>query len=156
MSFFWPTFGFGLLSAVIPIFNMEVYIVAIYKAVPHDWEHILLLAFVGSLGQNIGKLVWFYAAEGVLRIKWLDNKLNEPKQKERIDKWRRQIEGRPVFSAFLAFTSAATGIPPITAMAPVAGVLRMNVMIFFVAGLLGRTLFLWAILLGAGEVFSWF
>lgn len=156
MSFLWGTFGFGLLSAVIPIFNMEVYVVAIYKLVPHTWTYILLIAFVGSLGQNIGKLVWYYAAEGVLRFPWLEKKLAEPKRQASIEKWRRQIEGRPVFSAFLSFTSAATGIPPITAMAPVAGVLRMNVVIFFVAGLLGRTLFLWAILLGAGAVFHWF
>ena len=155
MNFLWSTFGFGLLSAVIPIFNMEVYVVAIYKLVPHTWTYILLLAFVGSLGQNIGKLVWYYAAEGVLRVKWLEDKLEEPKRKIRIEKWRGQIEGRPVFSGFLAFTSAATGIPPITAMAPLAGVLRMNVVVFFIAGVVGRTLFLWAILTGAGAVFHW-
>lgn len=153
MSFLWGTFGFGLLSAVIPIFNMELYVIAIYKWVPHTWTNILLIAFVGSLGQNLGKLVWYYAAEGVLRVPWLERKLEDPKLKAAMEKWRGRIEGRPVFSAFLSFTSAATGIPPITAMAPVAGALRMNVSIFFFAGLIGRTLFLWAILLGAGAVF---
>ncbi|MGN6722452.1 MAG: VTT domain-containing protein [Marmoricola sp.] len=156
MSFLWSTFGFGLLSAVIPIFNMEVYVVAIYKLVPHNWFYILLIAFVGSLGQNIGKLVWYYAAEGALRIKWIEDRLRDPERQQSIEKWRSRVEGRPVFSGFLAFTSAATGIPPITAMAPVAGVLRMNVAIFFFAGLVGRTLFLWAILIGAGAVFHLF
>lgn len=155
MSFLWLTFGFGVLSAVIPIFNMEAYVIAIYKALPHTWTYILLIAFVGSLGQNLGKLVWYYAAEGVLRVKWLQERLDDPKRQASIERWRSQIEGRPVFSGVLAFSSAATGIPPITAMAPLAGVLRMNVVIFFVAGLVGRTLFLWAILVGAGAIFDW-
>jgi membrane protein YqaA with SNARE-associated domain len=156
VSFIWLTFGFGVLSAVIPIFNMEAYVVVIYNSVPHNWFSILLIAFVGSLGQNIGKLVWYYAAEGALHISWIQEKLADPTRQQNIEKWRSRVEGRPVFSGFLAFTSAATGIPPITAMAPVAGVLRMNVGIFFFAGLIGRTLFLWAILIGAGAVFHLF
>lgn len=156
MNFIWLTFGFGLLSAVIPIFNMEAYVIVIYNSVPHTWISILVIAFVGSLGQNIGKLVWYYAAEGALRVKWIQASLDDPKRKESIERWRTKVEGRPMFSGLLAFTSAATGIPPITAMAPVAGVLKMNVGIFFFAGLLGRTLFLWAILIGAGAVFRWF
>lgn len=155
MSFIWSTFGFGLLSAVIPIFNMELYVVAIYKLVPHNWFYILLIAFVGSLGQNLGKLVWYYAAEGALRIEWIEARLKDPKRQANIEKWRARVEGRPGFSALLSFTSAATGFPPITALAPIAGMLRMNVVVFFVFGLVGRTLFLWAILIGAGAVFHW-
>lgn len=156
MTFIWPTFGFGVLSAVVPIFNMEAYVAWVaspkgYPGAPYFW-----VAFVGSLGQNLGKLVWYYAAGGALRIKWLQDKLDDPKRKASVERWRAQIEGRPFFSALLAFTSAATGIPPITAMAPVAGVLRMNVAIFFFAGLLGRTLFLWVVLLGAGAFFHLF
>jgi membrane protein YqaA with SNARE-associated domain len=39
-------------------------------------------------------------------------------------------------------------------MAMVAGTLRMNVVVFFVAGLLGRTLFFWAWLTGVGLIFN--
>ena len=155
MSFVWLTFGFGVLSAVIPIFNMEAYVIAIYKALPHTWSYILLIAFVGSLGQNLGKLVWYYAAEGAFRIEWIQTRLQDPKRQEAIEKWRGRVEGRPGFSGLLSFTSAATGFPPITALAPIAGMLRMNVLVFFVSGLVGRTLFLWVILIGAGAVFHW-
>ena len=37
----------------------------------------------------------------------------------------------------LTFVSAAVGFPPFFAMAMVAGTLRMNVMVFFVAGTAG-------------------
>ena len=45
-------------------------------------------------------------------------------------------------SGLLTFVSAAIGFPPFFAMAMVAGTLRMNVVVFFIAGLLGRTLLL--------------
>ena len=37
-------------------------------------------------------------------------------------------------------------------IAVVAGSLRMNVVVFFIAGLIGRTLFFWVLLLGAGLI----
>ena len=65
---------------------------------------------------------------------------------------KSQVEGRPLFSGLLTFVSAAVGFPPFFAMAAVAGTLRMNAAVFFVAGFLGRILFFWAILLGVGVV----
>jgi membrane protein YqaA with SNARE-associated domain len=142
------TFAFGALSAVIPIFNMEAYIVLAYAKL--DSHSALMMAFIGSLGQNVGKLAWFYAARGALDIPWLQKRLEDPKRRASYERWRGQIEGRPVLSGVLTFVSAAIGFPPFFAMAAVAGTLRMNVVVFFVAGLIGRTLFFWALLLGVG------
>jgi membrane protein YqaA with SNARE-associated domain len=146
------TFGFGVVSAVIPIFNMEAYITVVY-ARSHG-HGALQLAFVGSLGQNIGKLVWYYVSRGALDLPWLRKRLDTPRRQEQFDRWRRQVEGRPFLSGALTFVSAAAGFPPFFAMAMVAGTLRMNVVVFFVAGLLGRTIFFWAWLLGVGLVFK--
>lgn len=142
------TLAFGALSAIIPVFNMEAYIVLAFARTHGHSE--LELAAIGSLGQNIGKLVWFYAARGALDVPWLQKKLEDPKRQASYEKWRAQIEGRPMFSGVLTFVSAAIGFPPFFAMAMVAGSLRMNAAVFFVAGLLGRTLFFWALLLGVG------
>ena len=54
------TLGFGAVSAIIPIFNMEAYISVVYASTDH--YPALALAFVGSLGQNIGKLVWYFVS----------------------------------------------------------------------------------------------
>ena len=144
------TFGFGALSAVIPIFNMEAYIVVVYAKAPDHSpaSSAFLLAAIGSLGQNVGKMIWFYAARGALNFPWLQRRLEDPKRKASYEKWRGQVEGRPVFSGGLTFLSAAIGIPPFFVMAAVAGSLRMNVVVFFFAGLIGRILFFWAILAG--------
>ncbi len=146
------TFGFGVVSAVIPLFNMEAYISVVYAN--SSANSALLLAFVGSFGQNVGKLVWYYICRGALDIPWLKRRMDTPRRQASFEKWRDFVQGRPFVSGLLTFVSAAIGFPPFFAMAMVAGTLRMNVVVFFVAGLLGRTLFFWAWLTGVGLIFN--
>ncbi|MCW2847168.1 MAG: hypothetical protein JWR90_1142 [Marmoricola sp.] len=152
MKLIWLTLGFGIVSAVIPVFNMEAYISVLYAK--SDQHPALLIAFIGSLGQNIGKLVWYYLSLGALDIPWLKQRLDTPKRQAQFQRWRGYVQGRPVVSGVLTFVSAAVGFPPFFAMAMVAGTLRMNVVVFFLAGLVGRTLFFWAWLLGVGMIFN--
>ena len=146
------TLGFGVVSAVIPVFNMEAYISVLYA---NNREHsALTVAFIGSLGQNIGKLVWYYISLGALDLPWLKKRLDTPKRQASFQRWRGYVQGRPTMSGVLTFVSATVGFPPFFAMAMVAGTLRMNVVVFFVAGLAGRTLFFLAWLLGVGLIFE--
>jgi membrane protein YqaA with SNARE-associated domain len=140
------TLVFGMVSSVIPIFNMETYIVVAYAKSSHS---ALEMAIVGSLGQNIGKLVWYYVCRQSVDIPWFKRRLENPKRQAQFQRWSDYIQGRPGVSGGLTFLSALIGIPPFFVMAMVAGTLRMNVVVFFLAGLLGRTLFFWAILGGA-------
>ncbi len=145
------TFGFGAVSAIIPIFNMEAYISVVYAS--SENRSALALAFLGSLGQNLGKLVWYYISRGALDLPWLRRRMASPKRRASFERWRDHMRGRPVISGGLIFVSAAVGFPPFFAMAMVAGTLRINVVVFFVAGLAGRTFFFWAWLLGVGLIF---
>jgi membrane protein YqaA with SNARE-associated domain len=145
------TLGFGMISAIIPVFNMEAFIAVAYAQSSH---HPLLLSFVGSLGQNIGKLVWFYVSKGALDIPWLKKRIDTPKRQAQYEKWSGYVQGRPAMSGVLTFVSAAVGFPPFFAMAMIAGTLRMNAAVFFFAGLVGRTLFFWVLLTGVGLVFT--
>lgn len=149
------TLGFGAVSAVIPIFNMEAYVTVVWARTPDQttWG-ALVLASAGSLGQNLGKLVWYYVCRGALDIPWMQRRIDTPKRQETFERWRGVVQGRPVFSGGLNFVSATFGFPPFFAMAMVAGTLRMNVVVFFVTGLIGRTLFFWAWLLGVGLIFG--
>ncbi|MDQ6688247.1 MAG: VTT domain-containing protein [Actinomycetota bacterium] len=142
------TLLFGIGSAVIPVLNMEVYLVAVFAKMGHPSP--LMLAVVGSVGQNVGKLAWYYAAQGVLNVPWLQRRLEDPRRQAGYDRWRSHIEGRPLLSGVVTFLSAAIGIPPFFVIAAVAGTLRMNVVVFFVAGLFGRVIFFWLLLSGAG------
>jgi membrane protein YqaA with SNARE-associated domain len=140
------TLAFGMVSSVIPVFNMETYIVVAYAKSDHS---ALELAFVGSLAQNIGKLVWYYVCRQSLDVPWFKRRLETPRRQAQLTRWSAYVQGRPLVSGMLTFVSALVGVPPFFVMAMVAGTLRMNVGVFFVAGLLGRTLFFWAILGGA-------
>ena len=142
------TFGFAAISSIIPIFNMEAYIVVVF-AKSSEFTALELSA-IGSLGQNAGKLVWYYVARGVLDIPWLRQRMEQPKRKAAFERWRGRVEGRPGLSGVLTFISAMVGFPPFFAIAAIAGSLRMNVVVFLVAGFLGRTLFFWGLLEGAG------
>ena len=145
------TLGFGVASAILPLFNMEAYISVVYAST--ERHRALSLAFVGSLGQNLGKLVWYYASRGAFDLPWLRRRTSSPRRQAQFERWRDFVQGRPAVSGLLTFVSAAAGFPPFFAMAMVAGSLRMNVVVFFIAGLVGRTLFFWAWLLGVGLIF---
>jgi membrane protein YqaA with SNARE-associated domain len=140
------TLLFGMVSSVVPVFNMETYVVVAYAK---SDATALQLALVGSLGQNIGKLVWYYVCRQSLDIGWLRRRMETPKRQAQFQRWSEFVQGRPGLSGLLTFVSALVGVPPFFAMAMIAGTLRMNVVIFFVTGLAGRTLFFWAILGGA-------
>ncbi|MDQ6642027.1 MAG: VTT domain-containing protein [Actinomycetota bacterium] len=140
------TLVFGMVSSVVPVFNMETYIVLAYA---RSERSALELAVIGSLGQNIGKLVWYYVCRQSIDIPWFKKRLETPKRQAQFERWSDFVQGRPLVSGLLTFVSALIGVPPFFVMAMIAGTLRMNVVVFFVAGLLGRTLFFWAILGGA-------
>src|SRR5690242_17696731 len=135
-----------MVSSVVPVFNMETYIVVAYAK---SDATALQIALVGSLGQNIGKLVWYYVCRQSLDLPWLRRRIETPRRQAQFERWSAFVQGRPAVSGLLTFVSALVGLPPFFAMAMIAGTLRMNVVVFFVAGLAGRTLFFWAILGGA-------
>ena len=142
------TLGFGALSSVVPIFNMEAFLVAVFAKTDGS---ALQLAVVGSLGQNIGKLAWYYACRGSLEVGWVQRRLQQPRRQRQLERWSEFVQGRPVVSGLLTFASALVGFPPFFAIAMVAGTLRMNAAVFFVAGFLGRIGF-FLVLLGGVEL----
>ena len=144
------TVFFGMVSSVVPVFNMETYIVVAYA---RSDATAFQLAFIGSLGQNIGKLVWYFVCRESLDIGWLKRRLETPKRQAQFQRWSDFVQNRPGVSGLITFVSALVGIPPFFVMAMIAGTLRMNVFVFFLSGIAGRTLFFWAILGGAHLVF---
>jgi membrane protein YqaA with SNARE-associated domain len=144
------TVFFGMVSSVVPVFNMETYIVVAYA---RSDATALQLAFIGSVGQNIGKLVWYFVCRESLDIGWLKRRLETPKRQAQFQRWSDFVQNRPGVSGLITFVSALVGVPPFFVMAMIAGTLRMNVFVFFLSGIAGRTLFFWAILGGAHLVF---
>lgn len=141
----WSIFGAAIASALIPIINIEA-ILAVASS-RHD-ELAIALVVVATVGQMLGKLLWYWGGMHVDRAPWVSRHLDKPKARASLDKWHARAEGRPWFTAGLLLVSAAVGFPPYAVAAVLAGVLRVNLVIFLVTGLLGRGLRFWAIVTG--------
>jgi len=147
------TFFFSVGSALIPILNVEAYLVVVAAKLDgiSAWE----LAAVGGAGQGLGKVIWYYAGAHSLKLKWMQRKMDTEKWAASYAKWHERIVGRPVLAGVISFTSAVTGIPPLAVIAVLAGALRMNFLTFIVTVLVGRTIRFWLVLEGVGAV-EWF
>ena len=141
-------FGVAVVSALVPLVNLEVYLVGL--AAVSSTAHVWLLAAVAGAGQMLGKLAWYYLGANALRWGWVRRKVEKPKAQAKLELWRRRTTDRPWFSAALVGVSAFSGFPPFAVIAVLAGQLRMNVALFLGVGLLGRTLRFAGFLGGAG------
>ena len=128
--------GFG--SALIPVLNIEAYLAI--RAAVSDVDSIWSLALAAALGQMLGKLVWYRLGASSLGWGWVRRKVEKPKAKARLELWRARTHQRPVVAGALVLVSGFSGLPPFAVLSVLAGQLRMNVMLFFTLGLLGRWL----------------
>jgi membrane protein YqaA with SNARE-associated domain len=150
---FWSVMGASIGSALLPLINIETILaVAVSRAPDHTWA--LLVA--ATVGQMLGKILWYWGGTHVERAPWVRRNLEKPRAKASLDKWHARAEGRPWFTAGLLFVSAATGIPPYAVTAVLAGVLRVPLWIFLVTGVLGRGLRFWAVLAGTSSLLHLF
>jgi membrane protein YqaA with SNARE-associated domain len=141
----WTVFLGALASALIPVINIEA-ILALAAGKEPGLTAALVLA--ASVGQMSGKVLWYWGGMHVDRAPWVRKHLEKPRPKATLDKWHERAEGRPWFTAGLLFFSAAVGLPPYAVMAVLAGVLRVNFVVFLVTGFLGRLVRFWAVVAG--------
>jgi membrane protein YqaA with SNARE-associated domain len=128
---FLTTFGVCFFSAVIPIVNAELYLLAASALVG---PHLTPFMIVGAaLGQMAGKSLLYYAGSGALNL-----------PSERL---RRMVEGvqnryrdgaaAPALGGTVLFASASVGLPPFYVVTIASGIFRIPFVHFFVVGLLG-------------------
>ena len=145
-------FGASVASALLPLINIEA-ILAVTISQQHD--HAVALVVAATIGQMLGKILWYWGAVEVERAPWVRRQLEKPKAKASLERWSERAEGRPWFTAGLLFISAFTGFPPYAVTAVLAGTLRVNFWIFLVTGLLGRGLRFWVVVAGASTFLGW-
>ena len=139
------TLLFGIASALIPVINIEAYLGFLAT---QDEAPILSLSVLGSLGQMIGKVAWFYAGDRSMSLPWIQRKLEKPSWRATYDRWHRRIADRPWFAGGVCFLSAVTGLPPFAVIAVLVGQLKMNLLVFLVTGFVGRAVRFYAVLAG--------
>ncbi|MFW6639441.1 hypothetical protein ACOALZ_05295 [Nocardiopsis algeriensis] len=119
----------ALASGLVPIVNIELYLAG--AAVALDDGALTAMALAAALGQTLGKLPYYYAGRGTLTAPWLRRRTRTPgKWAARAETWRRRAEARPVWGAGLLAVSSFASVPPFFVVAVLAGVVRMNVVLF--------------------------
>ena len=119
----------SFVSAIIPLVNMEVYVVFLGSvATPRILPVALILA---TLSHMAGKAVIYYASREFER-------LPDGRFKERMRAVRNQAERHSRLGAALVFTSSLVGLPPFYLITVVCGAIRFHFLYFFLAGFAGR------------------
>lgn len=123
------TFGVAVLSAVIPVINIEIYLLGASALAPR--EMVIPLIVAGTLGQVVGKIALYYAGTGAL-------KLPGKRLKAALQKMNTQMQERPNMGGALVFVSATAGLPPYYLVTLAAGAARMNLAMFLIVSFVGR------------------
>jgi membrane protein YqaA with SNARE-associated domain len=128
----------ALLSGLVPVLNIEVYLVG--AAVTVDARVLLPMALAAALGQTLGKLPYYYVGRGTISLPWLRRKAATPgRWAERAERWRGKAERRPVWGLGLVALSSFASVPPFFVVAVLAGVVRVNVGLFAAITFVTRT-----------------
>lgn len=140
------TFALSFASALLPFINIEVYLAVVATQV--GTAGLVGIAVLAGLGQTLGKLVWYVVTLRGMDSRWMKKRLAKPRVKAAHDKWQARAEGRPAFMGAVNFSAAFLGVPPMLAMAAVAGSVKMSLPIFLSTCLVGRTLRFYVVLAG--------
>lgn len=130
---FLATFVVCALSAIVPLVNAELYLIAASAAAPP--ELVVPLVLAAALGQMAGKSLMYYAGVGALKLpgERLRRMVVHVEQR-----YRAGGTGTATLGGGVILLSASVGLPPFYVVSIACGLLRIPFMQFFVLGLAGR------------------
>jgi membrane protein YqaA with SNARE-associated domain len=118
-----------------------------------------LLAVVIAVGQIGGKLLYYYAARGIIQLPKFLHRKTTPEQKGRWSRWmerfRESCSSRPIWTSGVLLLSASASLPPYLATCVVAGWARVPLCTFIITGLVGRFIRFSALAIAPALVAAW-
>lgn len=135
------TLGVGVASALLPLINMELYVVGLL--VTNSYLPWIAVGVVAAIGQMLGKAVFYCAGRGSVHLR---GRFRRKVDSQRTGRWSGWLEKfqytcnrHPVQAAGILLLSAAVGLPPLAIMAVAAGAAKISPLVFAATGLVGRT-----------------
>jgi membrane protein YqaA with SNARE-associated domain len=146
------TLGVAFGSALLPLVSVEVFVIGLLSS--HPGLHWPAIGAVAAIGQIAGKLLYYLAARGSLKLpRALHDRLHRERPPSALcERWR--LRTKPLrakldglrerchrHTRWMAGTygvSAVIGMPPFMATTVLAGLAKMPMSTFIGAGLLGR------------------
>ena len=128
----------ALLSGLVPVLNIELYLVGAVVAM--DGGALVAMAVAAGLGQTLGKLPYYYVGRGTISAPWLRRRAATPgRWAARAERWREKAQERPVWGLGLVALSSFASIPPFVVISVLAGVVRIDVWRFAAITFVTRT-----------------
>jgi membrane protein YqaA with SNARE-associated domain len=130
------TFGYCILSALIPVFNAEAYVggVAAVMGTGGTWA----VAAAAAGGQMVGKVLYYLLGRSSVEWRWIKKKTESERWKASFEKWRKRTGGNPWLAGSILLLSAFAGFPPFAIMSVIAGQVRVALPVFVTVGFVGR------------------
>lgn len=130
----------GFLSALIPVVNIEMFLIAA-AAIASGSYPVWTLGVVAGFGQMGGKCILYWSGGAAA-----NSRAGRKFSPERTEALRRRMRAmNPWVLSGFSFVSALTGVPPFFLVSVLAGVIEMKFWQFLLTGLSGRVLRLVAI-----------
>ncbi|RKT73149.1 membrane protein YqaA with SNARE-associated domain [Saccharothrix variisporea] len=138
------TFGVAFGSAIIPLISIEVFVIGLVTQQPHiSWWWIGLAV---AVGQVLGKMFYFLAARGSLRLPaFMHRKPKEKRPSPRREKWKARLDSirdrchrHPHWMFGTHAVSSVVGLPPFMFTTVLAGLAGMSSWLFITTGMVGR------------------
>lgn len=143
--------GVAFGSALIPLISTEVFVIALVAQEPQ--LPVLALGVVVAVAQVLGKLLYYLAARGSLHLPSFMHRKQKPLTERRIrwqqrtkrarallDRLTEKCHRHPHWMTGTYGVSAVVGLPPFMATTVLAGLAKMPMATFLVAGFAGRCL----------------
>jgi membrane protein YqaA with SNARE-associated domain len=134
------TAGAALLGSVVPVVNIELYLIGVLSTVHGlPWW---LLGLAATVGQITGKCLFFFAGRGSFTLGERLSRMTKAKQGSRWAEWMERFhekaQRRPLWGLAVLFIGAITGIPPYTVMCFVTGAAGIPFLGFLAVSFVGR------------------
>lgn len=153
--------GFGVISAIVPVANAEAYVIgsqvsAVAGAVP--------IAVGVGIGQMVGKLILFLSVRQGKELSFIRHR-RERARREPVGRARAtfrrgvarllELVGQKRWGLPITFVAAVVGVPPLYAVALLAGATTMRTLWFALVVLVGRVARFVLLALGVGGLHDW-
>ncbi len=135
--------GYGVVSAIVPVVNAEAYVIA--SQVSAVAGPVPIAIGVG-IGQTIGKILLFLGVRRGKDFPFVQHRRAQPDRvvgpaRTRVRRWISQLlalVGQKRWGLPIVFVAALVGVPPLFAVALLAGATKMRIGWFAVVVLVGR------------------
>lgn len=140
IGWFFATMGTAALGSVVPVVNIELYLVGVVTTVAGlSWWALALAATVGQLA---GKTLFYLAGRGSFTLGSRLGRMARAKRGSRWASWmntfHHRCQQRPGWGLATLLLGAITGIPPFTLMCVASGAAGIGWAGFLVVGFTGR------------------